>query len=132
MSDANWTVNDPINYMNNCQVITSGSGRDGGLPSFSPFFTPQYMGLSSANLPTPADVFLLWDCDHGGSGAHWTDDYTTSSNVNSLHFRAGNTTDNDDTVGRHFGGENYAFCDGHVKWYSQASVSETDPRWDVH
>ena len=39
------------------------------------------------------------------------------------------TADNAPRV-RHFDGENYAFCDGHVKWLKRSSVTLTDTRWD--
>ena len=34
--------------------------------------------------------------------------------------------------GRHLAGENYAFCDGHVKWLSQTAVPPSDTRFTVH
>lgn len=131
MADANWATSDPVHYTPNTQVITGQA--HGGTPSTSPYYTAVYIGLSAANLPTPAEVFLLWDSNHATQGQNWADDYYASSGAD--HWLPGNTflaSSAAETGPRHFDGENYAFCDGHVKWLTRNSVPASDSRWSIH
>jgi prepilin-type N-terminal cleavage/methylation domain-containing protein/prepilin-type processing-associated H-X9-DG protein len=82
-----------------------------------------------------ADTFLLWDCNPvaGSSGGGFSvagANFYLSNNA-AYDTRSPN---NDGRVagGRHLGGENYLFVDGHVKWLPQAGVLDSDVRYTLH
>lgn len=76
-------------------------------------FNANIAGYSIGMIASPADVFLCWDSDFG--------------------WYVGEPTNICRPVtARHSEGENYAFCDGHVKWFKDAAVLYTDVRFTSH
>jgi prepilin-type N-terminal cleavage/methylation domain-containing protein len=120
LGTAPWSKSDPIHYIINRSVAGNGAA-DG--PS-------RKEAVAAAQIAAPADVFLFWDIDPTAHGTR---------NDNEA-FQSGYDAPVDPTAwrtigGRHFEGENYAFCDGHVKWLKQSSVifsATPDIRFTVH
>lgn len=83
--------------------------------------------LNQAAIPTPSDVFMLWDMEPTYELSNFVGVYTRDAVRPGL---AGGT-------GLHLQGENYVFADGHVKWLARVSVpyvsaTNQDPRFTVH
>ena len=121
MTATPWTLNDPIHYVINHRVTGIGVAAPPALPQ----------PIKISQIDSSADVFLLWDIDPSGNGTNITfnafqSGYTTSTAFNAWRLNAG----------RHFEGENYAYCDGHVKWLKQDqapyNAASIDGRFAVH
>ena len=93
--------------------------------------------LSMAAIPTPADVFLLWEMEPSRMGANFIGDTTKNAErpcnpgapcVTAADYYAG--------TGMHLSGDNYLYADGHVKWLARTSVpystAKRDVRFTVH
>lgn len=132
MNDGTWTVADPVNYAVNAEVITGLSDTDN-----------RYSGLLLSKINSAANVFLIWDTDHGrdgdgGAGRHYLNDYrytgTTSDHWlpgNSADATTNSSTGEPEPLGRHLEGNNFAYADGHVKWHKHGSTPWADTRFTV-
>jgi prepilin-type N-terminal cleavage/methylation domain-containing protein/prepilin-type processing-associated H-X9-DG protein len=107
---AGFVYADRINYFYNTNVAGGGPSATIGTP------------LSMAAIPSPSEVFLLWDMQPGYStGNMYSDPDTRSANRPGLAV----------STGLHLEGENYAFADGHVKWLARKSVPFTTAKEDI-
>ena len=108
-------------------------GPDGQLQPISYDFNDNVSGLTESALTHPADDFLMWDCYNGEwwwafpNGSANGQDVLKCSASAPYQFDRGRAADGQDyvqgiTYGRHSGGDNYAFCDGHAKWLAYAAV----------
>ena len=125
-----WTAKDNANYIMNIAIITRGFGL---------------VPVHQSKIEKSDDVFLLWDGDAGNNGNNFQSDYTSPGNVDALRpglVGPSSIPTPKSQRGLHLEGENYAYCDGHVKWYNRSSVvwdsvgaqpsPATDPRFYVH
>jgi len=78
---------------------------------------------SEAKVQDPAGTFLMWDCSPDYCYYYSCVDIPT---YNRLRPYAGYEAE-----GRHSGGENYGFCDGHVKWVRRAAAPDDDVRFTL-
>lgn len=80
---------------------------------------------NEAAIPTPAEVFILWDMNNTGyyDGGNQNNYYGCRPNNGSAPAANG--------VGLHLSGDNYAFADGHAKWLARASVPFNSPATDI-
>jgi prepilin-type N-terminal cleavage/methylation domain-containing protein/prepilin-type processing-associated H-X9-DG protein len=142
MSDGIWKVTDPVNYAVNVNVINGRFTGPFGLPAQG--IPPAYVGLPVARITSAADVFMIFDCDHGrdgdGSpGRHYINDYRYTLASSADHWLPGNKADEPTSTaygereepGRHLEGNNFLYADGHVKWLQHDSTPYTDPRWSI-
>lgn len=84
---------------------------------------------NSSSLTSTATTFMVVEADYRDAWYNWN--FRPSTSTFPAHTEA-------NPAPRHFDGENYAFCDGHVKWLKRDSVKydnsdftspATDPRW---
>jgi len=74
-------------------------------------------GASDSMIDEPANTFILWDSDYPG--------YPTDDGHYPGDSLAGWSRGRTNTP-RHNGGDNYAYCDGHVKWFNRDAMDYTD------
>ena len=78
---------------------------------------------SLGTLGSPSDIFLLWDATTASSNqTQTTNDGLGAGNGN--YYR--------EPAGRHNGGQNYSYCDGHAKWLSWQSVPPASVQFTIH
>jgi prepilin-type processing-associated H-X9-DG protein len=119
MDSPPWSKANPIHYIINKNV--AGNGRNDA---------SRREAVAAAQITTPADVFLLWDINPAAGSNTDNNAFVSGYDAPADGSNAWRTTG-----GRHFDGDNYAFCDGHVKWLKQSSVfwgSSPDVRFTVH
>jgi prepilin-type N-terminal cleavage/methylation domain-containing protein/prepilin-type processing-associated H-X9-DG protein len=107
-ADGVWSDADSVHYTVNTQIVGTVSH-------------------SEARITSTANMFLFWDADyfHSGIGYDQTNPIFTRDRV------GGGLTDPDAPHrARHLEGENYAFVDGHVKWYKRSAVPYNDAHFD--
>jgi prepilin-type processing-associated H-X9-DG protein len=66
--------------------------------------------VSDANVVSPATLVCMVDCVGGSNGQSWAG--VKEANYANCYYWGSNE------IGAHNGGENYAFADGHAKWYT--------------
>ena len=80
------------------------------LTNYNKTFVGLYPGKSIANFDNPAGIMLFCE-ENSGGGA------TGSANDGNFNFGNVGTPKGDDISVRHSGGNNFAFVDGHVKYF---------------
>ncbi|MEO6906484.1 MAG: prepilin-type N-terminal cleavage/methylation domain-containing protein [Abditibacteriaceae bacterium] len=84
-------------------------------------------GLSDVRVRYPANTILIGDgTAHGTDYAFGAALHSIPDPPNPLPIVVNPWTSSDPYANRHFGGANYAFADGHVKWLNAASINTTD------
>ncbi len=101
----NWT-DGLYPYIKNNQILVCPSAPDNPCGYA---FNSALAGLEQSKLKTPAEQVMLFESDAGRNAA---------GGKNLLVPEP-----------RHSGGDNFAFCDGHCKWYSRKSSASL--RWDL-
>ncbi len=92
--------------------------------------------LSTLTQPSLSVIFMdsyVWDARNNQSTGNGTNNYHCSVNgrcaTAKINIVASST---DPNLGlRHLGGLNYAFADGHVKWYKSASATQSAVVWNT-
>lgn len=103
------------------------------------------LAIHQSKIGTSSEVFLIWDADIANGGNNFASDWTSGpANDADRPGYSGPTVVPAPASprGLHLDGENYLYCDGHVKWYARSSVvydtvnpypgTTTDPRFFVH
>jgi prepilin-type N-terminal cleavage/methylation domain-containing protein len=90
-----------------------------------------YNAANEAKLASPSDIFLAWDCLLTYPNYdNWQLAYDTSAYD---HLRPGGYGNfNDGSQSPHSMGENYLYCDGHVKWLRRSATLASDVRFTIH
>jgi len=101
--------------------------------------TGSYHRLSQADIPTPSDVFVLWEMENSRLGANFGGDTTKNAERPCDVDPCTTQADYYGGTGRHLNGDNYVYADGHVKWLARTSVpyaagptANRDNRFIVH
>jgi prepilin-type N-terminal cleavage/methylation domain-containing protein/prepilin-type processing-associated H-X9-DG protein len=82
-------------------------------------------GVSLANIESPADALMLTESERDDGAQVY---HVYSLKQYALGAVAGYTSNGIPNPGRHNGGNNVCFCDGHAKWVTTSSL--LDRNWD--
>jgi prepilin-type N-terminal cleavage/methylation domain-containing protein/prepilin-type processing-associated H-X9-DG protein len=111
--------------------LFNSDGSQGSPISY--WYNTNFDGLPDSVCSNPADTFISWDCHFeywcrfGFIGSNGSYDIEEPSG----YARALPYSDTDMKYGRHSGGINFAFADGHAKWVSRTGldITASNPRW---
>ena len=82
---------------------------------------PYFGTLALAQVAAPAQCAILWDDSANWLAAGWTAAYDTIDSAD-----CAKSFDPDVCQGRHNGGDNFMFGDGHAKWYNVKGLTNTN------
>jgi len=107
-------------YLKSTQILQCPSETNGPAASgsYGAGYSDYWMngnvdGASQAELTSVASTILMGDGENGGSNYSINDTSTTAAAATGL------------VAQRHLEGSNYAFADGHVKWFKGESATQT-------
>ncbi len=112
------------------------NARDGNYGAGAQVILENPPGLAVSRLVAPSKTYMIYDCGDISIRPVATSGATTPSNHDYIPGTVDSVTSYDQatitaqsnwedfTTGRHFGGVNVAFCDGHVKWMKGETLVE--------
>jgi prepilin-type N-terminal cleavage/methylation domain-containing protein/prepilin-type processing-associated H-X9-DG protein len=90
-----------------------------------------YTAANEAQLASPSDIFLSWDCLVTWG---YYDNFQINADITAYdRLRPGGERVNSNgSESPHSEGENYLYCDGHVKWLPRKATLASDVRFTIH